>query len=975
MADPATSTASHRRPRAVLALSMALLAGGSWVALQLPVEWVPTLRLPGVVVTTSWPGAPPLAVEKRVTAPIERALRSVSGSAHVHSRSSEGSSVVRVELSPETDLHRYSTEASGEIALLRRQLPPQATPRLEQQAPEALESRRGFMVLKLAGHIEAHELRRAAERQVTPELRSLGGVAGISVEGGEQEEILVTLDDARLRAGDLTTEQVERALRDAMSRRPFGWIEDGGRRLLLVRSADADLESLRDLALVIDPRSGASIRLRDVADLSRGDAPRASISRIDGKPVVSLDLELAPEGHLLRTAAAVHSRLDAIRNRLPDGVELSVAVDRAGDLRENLRDLAVRGGAGLLGLFLVLAVLLRGLRPALAVCFAVALSVAVALALLRPLGLSLNLLTLAGLVLIVGLLVDNAVVVVEQRVACRRRHPSWSEAERLRRVLGNVRTPLVGGTLSTAVVLGPFVYSSGELRALFGPFALLVVLTLLFSLAVALLVVPVLPMPRVMPARRSAWLRAAGHPAAPYSLAARFPRTTLLLLVALIGLPTPWLPDWIPEPDLGWESAEARRIAERFNATLGHERLQPWRQILDPLLGGVMRPFLERVRLGDSWGLDPRPQLSVRLALPPGSGIERADEMISAFERRALASPATERTLLRVLPDFAFLSVRLVPGAEHTEAPFLLRESLILEGADVAGLDLAVWGLVPMGFFSGRGRVSGFTVEAFGPGLEGLQELASELRERLIRRPRFVDVDPAAGPEFGASLEARDVLRLRWNAPATARTGATARGLAADLRAQVDSRAPAFFTALGDGQRLGVRLTTATARASDLHELLARPQGDKTFRLSDLAEVVSRRQPAVIERQDQVYKQYLRVYFRGPHKMGRELLTEELQAMTPPHGYRLELEDPRFLTAGVRTELVAVLAAALALIFLILAAVFESWKLPCLVLLSVPTAFVGVAVGFLWSGAALAEGAFIGAVLLTGIAVNDSILL
>lgn len=932
------------------------------------------LELPGAVITTSWPDASPLAVETQVTAPIERVMRSLRGTSQIQSFSNEGSSVVRVELTPETNLQRYLAAASGQLAMLRRQLPDQAIPRLEHQVPEAFSEQQRFMVLQLSGPVGRHELRQTAEEVVTPELRSVAGVAAISIDGGENQEVLVRFSEGLVRPAELTTDAVQQTIQEATTAQNFGWVEHRGRRVLLIRSGVEDLEAFKDLVLAVDAKTGATTCLRDLADVSLRPAPRSSISRIDGQPVVSMALDLAPGSHLLRTSKAVRDRVEEIRSQLPRGITLSIADDRADHLRESLGDLVLRGGAGMFCVLLILGAMLGGLRPTAVVVFAVLLSVAVALILLGPFGLTLNLLTLAGLVLIVGLLVDNAVVVVEQLDTARRRHPSWSEGRLLNRVLSNIQVPLVGGTLSTVVVFGPFVYLSGELRTLFGPFALLVFSTLLFSLVAALVVIPAVA--RFLPVRRHQVRRRRHRRIMTlYALPARFPRITLCFLVLLLGLPTPFLPDFMEEPDDGWSSEQQQLVAERYNTTLGSEGIQELRYTVDPFIGGVTRPFLEQVQLGKSWSFDERPELFVRLALPAGSGIERTDELIGGFERKALDSPVVERTILRVLPDFALMNIRIASTAADSAEAFALREALILEGADFAGLDIAVWGLVPMGFFSGRGRVSGFTVEAYGPAIDGLQELAESMRRRLTRFPRIVDVDLAAGPGQDRNAEARDLLRLLWGNGATARTGLQAKALAAAIQPQIATDRPAFYARLQSGSRTGFRFTSAAAESSDLHALLARPQAGRAFRLGGLAEVSAEKQPVVIERENQVYKRYLRVFFRGPHKMGRDLIESELQYMAPSPGYRLSLQSNRFFTDDVQQELLALLGAALLLIYLILAAVFESWTLPAYVLFSVPMACVGVAVGFLWTGADLAEGAFIGVVLLAGIAVNDSILL
>lgn len=994
------------RPTAVLAWTAALLLAGAWAAAQVPLEWTPRVELPQVRLTASWPGASPRAVERYVTAPLERTAAATEGTAGVESLSQAGRTTVTLEVAEATDLSAYVARVSERLALVREELPEHASaPRLTKEVPDALKSEEGFMTIQLAGAFGPMRLKRMAEKEVGPRLRSLGGVADVTVRGGAQRELLVRLQPERLRAHNLPIAAARQALREATESRAYGPLalgEAGARTALLFTPARSQVQTLRQLPLP-RPREGDGppVRLEDVAEVQLGPAPRRRTSRIDGEPALTLRLDRAAGRSLLQTAEAVRERLDELRESLPDGARLLVADDESEAVRAQLWDLAWRGGLALVLVALALLMMLRSVRVTGAALLCVAVSMAVALALMRPLGLTLNLLTLAGLAIVFGLLVDNGVVAVEQiarqRARLRRKGVSGDALEReaTRRALGAVWLPLLGGTLTTTVVMGPLVYLSGELRALFLPFGVLVALVLLASLVAAALLAPVLG--RFFPSgRASVASGGAGRLGrrlrriveTPYAWAARVPRSALLALVLALGTPLWLLPEQIDVPTEGENTAQqegawprpVHRLAALYNDAFDSALVGEARDVLDPALGGVLRPFVQSVQWGGGVGYDPEPTVQVRLGFPPGTPVARADSLIGVFEREALQSDATRRTLARASERGASLRVRFRDDALQTAAPYVVRERLIQRATRMAGIDVSVSGLLAQGYYSGSGaNVSGLTVVAYGPRYERLQALAERFAARLREKSRRVAaVDRNAG-RYGRQ-EARQVLQVRWGADAAARSGVSAAGLAEALAPRLRGRFPSFYADVAGEAQVPVRIVTAGASELSATRLGRRPiaaAGSTQVRLADLSQGWRlETQPSQIEREDQQYKRYLRVDYRGPHRMGHELVSTTLEHFERPPGYRLELRDGVFFgDERTRRAFWLVILATLALVYLVTAAVFESWRLPWAVLLGVPTALLGVAAGFLWSGAPFAEGAFIGAVLLVGIAANDAILL
>lgn len=960
------------RKRTVIGASCCLLVASLWVASFVPLEWSPSVGLPEAMIFVAWPGASPEQVEREVTAPIEKALRGVPSGGHLESVSQSGAAFVRLELQDRRRLSLLFAEIADRLAAVRPQLPEGVVPLLERRVPDELIDAQGFITLEARGDVDATSLRRFALERLEPRLRSVTGVSRVAVEGGRDLEVRVELLPDQLKVHGLEPPAVRQALVEATTGASHGSLREAGRSILLLRRGLERIEDLR--ALPIARKSdGGVLLLGEVAAVASQPSPLRQLARIDGKPAVTVRLEKSPDSALLETADAVHARLAELAAELPPAIGLRIAEDSSENVRRELRKMLLSTAAGGCLVVLILLLSLHGVRSTVLVLLASGLSACVALALMAPMGLSFNLVTLAGLALVFGLLVDNALVVVLKLAEHHRRHGATPEATAL--AISDVALPLIGCTATTVVVFFPLAYLDRELRDLFVPFGWVVAGALVFSLLAALFLVPVWAgdLGADVPRRRQR------SPAGRlgdriFGVLSRRPGLVLVVLALLIGLPTPLLPVRIDTPVLGFESAAEKEHASRFNATLGSERAQRWRARLEPLLGGVMRPFLEVVELGSRWGEDQHDQLLVSLELPPGSDMARIDEVAAEIESLLVRSPSVERTFTRVIGERATVRGTMRPEAMAGLGPLRLRQELIDHALGLAGCEVGISGLVSQGYYSGVGTAEGLTIEASGPSYEELGRLGRELRGRLRGDLRVVEIDLEAGRT--ARQPAREVMALQWDREAVARTGLSAEYLAGALLPRLDHPAPGLELEL-DGQRTHLRITLAGAERLDIDQLLAMPLPGPAgpVPLAGALRSAVERQPPTVERIDQRYRRYFRVFYRGPFKMGKEAIEKALDELAMPVGYQLELKLQTFFTGEIQNELIYMLLGSLGAILLVMAIVSESWSLPLVTLFAVPMSFVGVALGFIATKAAVAEGAFLGFALLAGLAVNHGILL
>ncbi|MCY4171096.1 MAG: efflux RND transporter permease subunit [Bacteroidetes bacterium] len=976
-----------KRPIAVISWSTALVLAGIWAALDIPIEYTPNTELPRVSISANWPGASPRQVERYVTAPIEREIQRVPGIAELNSLSSEGRSYIQIQVDESIDLSTFTTQIGENLTLLRDRLPNDVSPQLTKQIPQVFRDVQGFMTLRLIGPYSPDELRKMADELLKPKFESLAGIDLVEVTGGSERELLITLLPDRLDAYGIEYGEVANQISNSLQDHVFGRIDSRGTGYLMINKPELDVDRLSSIIVSRSGVNGFPVRLNQVASLKLGPAPRHNIRRIDGLNAVALDLERTRGSHIINVANHVHERIDDLKEDLPEGARILVVIDRTENVRELLDDLTLRGGIGLVLVTLVLLFMLKSVRATLIVLFSVTVAIAPALALFRYFDLSLNIITLAGLVLVFGLLIDNSVVVIEQLVLQQQKYLARGlkglelQIVRTQEALKTVWLPLLGGTLSTMAVMLPLVYLSGELRELFLPFGVLVSLTLLISLLSAVAFVPVVV--RFMPVHvekpQWKWLRKVV--AIPYCLVARFPKSTLIGLILVLGTPFWKLPTQINEPRLGWSSEVKSRFADVYNMSLGRPIFQDARLFLDPALGGVLRPFFRNVSFYKPWGYRERQSIHVGLSFPKGNTIQRSDSLITNFEQIALAEESVYRTDVRISEDRAYLLIEFRKGSLETPGPYFLQRHLVGQAILLGGMSVSVGEIIPQtGYYSGGGGgITGAQVQFYGPNYEDLDHLVHQFGDFLKRRSRRVQgIDYNANRNSWIRGQARQVLQFEWTGDATARTGADAYWIRYRMAPYFETTRPRWRADIGGDSQIPIRMIVEQAEEIDIDRIIQRPLvvGDSSLlRLAGVADYKIIEMASEIERENQQYVRNMSVDFRGPFEMRRKFMGDALEAFPVPPGYRIDEDTNFFFTEETQRAFGWVFLATILLVFLVTASIFESWRLPLVVMLSVPLAAVGVCIGFLLVNISFVEGAFIGVVLLIGIAVNDSILL
>ncbi|QYF72872.1 efflux RND transporter permease subunit [Cryobacterium sp. PAMC25264] len=480
--------------RALIALITIVAAiFGSLALTSLKQELIPSLQLPTLLVSTSYPGASPEVVNDDVSTPIERSIQGIEGLESTSTTSSTNSSLVNATFTYGTDLVKAESKISQAINRIKTTLPDDLDPQVISGTID------DFPVLSLAvSGGDAYTVADQLTRSVLGDIRDVDGVRDATLVGDIGQRVTITPDAAQLTARGLTTAAIRDALQQNGSLIPAGSLTEGDQTLSV--QAGTKLGSADDIAALpligaADPTArptaaaAAPVTIGDVAAVAVQDNPITSISRVNGEPALTISVTKVPAANTVDVSTAVRAILPQLEDAVP-GTSMTVVFDQAPFIQESIDALTQEGILGLVFAVLVILVFLLSVRATLVTAISIPTSVLITFIGLQTVGYSLNILTLGALTIAIGRVVDDSIVVIENI----KRHLVWGadRAETIVRAVREVAGAITASTITTVTVFLPISFVGGSTGELFRPFALTVTIALLASLLVALTIVPVL---------------------------------------------------------------------------------------------------------------------------------------------------------------------------------------------------------------------------------------------------------------------------------------------------------------------------------------------------------------------------------------------------------------------------------------------------------------------------------------------------
>lgn len=953
-----------RRPVTLAMTCCAVAFGGVLAMTQIPLGLAPAREFPALSISMGWGGAAAENVERVLTAPVEEIVSSLRGIRKVRSVSREGGARVSAEFDQRTDMTLVRLELNERLSMFARQLPRGAShPVLERYIPQDLEGLQGFLSYTLSGPLPRPALARLADKEIIPLLTRIEGVAQVLLYGEEEQELRVELSPEKLTAAGIAPGDVVAALAAfrpgscaATLRGPAG-VEG------ISYAAEANVLPVMENILVRRGDRPGAVRLGDVATLGVVPPGRQELYRVNGKESLTLTVVRDPNSSMPATAREVRRRLAGLLPRLPSGVHLICEADQSRRMTLELgllyRDLSV----SLILLWGTLVLFLGSNRAPLILVLSVLLSLAGTLLVLWMLNISLHILTLAGIVLGMGRLLDDSIVVLEN---LRR----WGEhavtTESIVKGVREVAVPVVASTVATAGAMVPVFFLPRNLQIYLQEFALAVAVSLFISLLVSFSVVPSAAW-RWKMGRREVLVRSYGLVVSLYRrlLGGALRHRVLVLTVAVwtFGLPVWLLPARI---DSG------SPMAMLYNKTIGGPWFSSARPVVHTLLGGLSYQFFRNVPHAEL--LDPEAEtfLLVEVHFPQGTDIAREDTVARLLEENLLRAGAPRLTT-RVLGGLLLLRIEFPDSTIPSALPRTLRSHCFRLAAQIGGAAVSVAGF-GAGFSSGVDLQSAFTVRVLGYDYTRVKEIAELLRERLLRNPRVVCAD--INRSFGGRSAAQEIA-LVPSRETVERYGLTAQEIALTLQSRTGDLARRIAVNV-QGDQLSCVVSVSGSKSLSLTELgsIAVPaKRSAPVPLRSLLSVRQRAAPTEIVREDQQYVRWVSFEYKGPYRHAQAFLDATIGTFRLPEGYRLDRDDSSGVSGKDQGPLLLAALAALLIVFMATASLYESLLDPFIIMLSVPFAYIGVFAAFLLAGVPFGRGGYLSVIFLTGIAVANAIVI
>ena len=966
--------ASIGRPVMVTMIYLVLTILGVVAWQKIPIELLPNTSLPRLTVNAIWSGASAEALEAFVTSPLEGEIQQVRGVETVNSTSSaDGRATVNVTFSRNTDMEFTRLELSERLAALARDRFPAGAqrPTITPYIPEALaEQQTEFLRYRVTGPYQMEALIEHIEDVIQPAIQAVEGVSMVTIYGASRRQIVLVMDEPKIAALGLTPAIISQALRDIEFWREVGAVQEGDMvRTVVIRQRADSLIDLRRVILLSN--GGRIIRVSDVAEVYDTFREPTRYDRIDGFPAVSFGVTREPRTNAVAVADRVKARVDSLQSLHPQGVRLILQIDESKAIKTQLTDLRNRSLMSAAIIFIVLLLFLQSFRSAFIVFSTIAFSVLITLNLMFAVGYTLNVLSLMALAMGFGIVVDTAIVVLENIYRRWRlgEAPDYAAEHGSREVV----LAILAGTLTTIVVFIPFVYLQGELRIFYLPLAIIVGFSQIASLFVAFTFIPALAA-RLLRARNAE--RDVRPVGAAIGIGGRFVPDAPVGAGAGVGIGGH---DGM-EPPTEAESSRRPFYVRAYAGLLGVTLRFPWVSVLIValMLGGSYYLFNKYVQRQMRWGnwASQRSVVSVRINMPQGEELERTDEIARYFDYRLRRLEGVESFTTMVMPRQAAITVYFPDSLEYTAVPQIVYDQLVAYGLSFAGPSLSVTGSGKSFNTGGGGGMAGNqTISVYGYNYEKVREIAEDVGERLGRIARVHDVDASATGGWGGERAVELVVRVDRERLAMHDVTAedVVRKVAAAVRGTVGGGS---IRLAGEDIELEAKLDGyETFDLLQLENLMLRASTGQEVRLIDVARIEERRVLSTIARQNQRYQRTVRYEFRGPQKLADRIRKQIVAETIVPDGYSVIGESPYNFSREEEKQIYGVLAISIILIFMVTAALFESLRQPLCVLLTIPMALIGVFLLFFYVNASFTREAYIGVIMMGGIVVNNSILL
>lgn len=927
------------RPITFIMLAIVVIGFGLFGLSRLNLNLYPDVSFPTVTVYTTYEGVAPEDIETLITRPIEELVGSVSGLRQMRSLSSQGSSVIKLYFNWGTDLFIAQNDVRKQIDFARRMIPDDADqPIIFAYDP----NQEPVMVLTLSSNTRSPvELRTLATQQLEQRFERIPGIASAETSGGFERQVNIWLKTDQMLAYNIDISTIANRLRQENVQVPAGELIEG-RMIFSLRTIGEfkNVSEIRDAIIAV--RDGEPVRLRDITEVEDGIAQPIGNVHVQGEDGVIINLYRQSDVNIVTTAANVQNALDGIRNTLPAGISLDVLTDRSEFIRMSIQNIYLTALTAIFLVVMILLVFLRSVRTALIVAISIPVSIIATFSIMDFSSVTLNVISLSGLTLAVGLVVDNAVVVLENIFRYREDRYSGYQAS----VYGaqEVSAPIIVSTLTTLVVFLPVLFVPGIAGYLFRDLALTISFALIVSTLVALTLIPLFASSFFSKKKKKSVNSSSAIEEVEFKSNSFFDR----LATRYTGLVQRML------PRSGWVIAGSvifLIITTPFLFRLGGEFFPPVDE--NAFVLEVNRePGVNLFELQDTFRMV---ESIIEETVP------EARLVVSDYgDKRGVEGaeyPGGYRGITRV---------ELVSSKNRNRDQFQIVAQLLEDLQEVPGAIIREIRENPLNPDGQEGLI----VNIYGFDLDTKKELSDGVRELVTRLPGIIGASSSAD-------EGRPELRVIMDRERISRNGLTTSQVATAVSNAVRGNVATRF--LDQGLEFDVTIQLASEEktsSTDLEDIMIRTDSGQWMPLRNLATVDRRTGPSNILRVNQERITEIQVDLANIDlRTAADRVERALTGVEFPDGYRYEIggtaEDQR---RSFNYLLIAFLIAAI-LAYMVMASQFESLLEPFVIIFTIPLALSGVIIILWMTSTPISVTAMVGLILLSGIVVNNGIVM
>lgn len=924
-----------QRPITFLMISLILIGFGIFGVSQLRLNLYPDVSFPTITIFTGYEGVAPEDIEALVTRPIEEQVGSISGIRRVRSLSSQGASVVKLNFNWGTDLYEAENDVRKQLGFVTRTIPDDAeTPLVFSYDP----NQEPIVVLAVTSDVRSsRDLRTYSTQVLEQRIERTNGIASAETSGGLERQINVSIDNEKMRLYNVTINDISSRLAAENIQVPAGQLIEGN-TVYSLRTM-GELKTVEQIMnTVVEVRDGQTLLLKDVASVQDGIAQPIGNVQVNGEDGIIVNIYRQSDVNVVVAADAVLENLEVIKEALPDDIQVEVLTNKAEFIKMSIENLLLTGLQAIILVVLILLVFLRSGRSALIIAISIPVSIITTFAVMDFADLSLNIISLSGLTLAVGLVVDDAVVVLENIFRFREEGHNRREAA----VMGakEVAVPVVISTLTTLVVFLPILFVPGIAGFLFRDLAL----TISFSLTVSSLVALTL-----IPTMTSQFFKDGDSKFQSDNKLAVFFSNLLERL----------------------ETVYSRQL----NTTLNRS----WLVVLvSVLFFGATLPIFYSLG-GEFFPRVDENAFTLEISREPGVSLLELERSIKQVESVIQQTVPEARIVVSDYGDkegiegadnpggfTGTVRVELVPQKERERTQFQIVNTLLNELTIVPGVDAQEIVIDPL---SPDGE-NGLIVQVFGFDPDIKKNLTDGVKERLAEIPGVVSA-------YSTSDQGRPELRLIMDRERISLVGMNTNQVASAVSDAVQGSIATSFVDQGVEFEVVVELDPRQkSRSTDLESIQIQIPDGSWMPLSNLARVERFTGPTNVTRIDQervveIFTELENVDLKSASTQARALL-DEIQW---PEGYRYALAGSAEEQAESFNFLLLAFAIAGILTYMVMASQFESLIEPFIIILTIPLALSGVLILLGITSTPISVTSMVGLILLSGIVVNNGIVM